>query len=206
MKLSQTLQDLFQTKGPKVTVAEILESSRDKIFGFLLVVFSLPVALPLTPPGISIPFAVIVILIAVQRLFRSGKPTLPPKLLAAEIDLEKNRQFIDLLLRCLRFLEKFSRPRLTFLYKSILNPKISSILIILSAILMAVPFPVTNTPPGFAITLLGLGMVEEDGLFGLAGVVVFAISLLLMLVVLALIATLGWEAVGILERTIKSWI
>lgn len=34
---------------------------------------------------------------------------------------------------------------------------------------MILPIPLTNTPPAFGIFLLGMGMIEEDGIFGFLG-------------------------------------
>ena len=43
---------------------------------------------------------------------------------------------------------------------------------LLSAAVLLLPFPLTNSLPALAIFLIGLGMLEEDGLAGLAGVLV----------------------------------
>ena len=204
MKLSENIEKLFAEKGHEISLSEVLESNQDKVFGFLLVIFSLPVALPLTPPGISIPFAVATIIIAFQMLLSRNKPTLPKKLLEAKMDITKNAKFVQLLLKSLRFAEKFLKPRMQWIYKSILRPKTTAIVVILAAIMMSLPFPVTNTPPGFAITMIGLGMMEEDGLFGLAGVLSFILSIILLLVLGYLVYTFGWEAVNIFKNYLKN--
>jgi hypothetical protein len=204
MKFSEKIEELFQKKGPKVTVAEILESNQEKLYGFLLVIFSLPVALPLTPPGISVPFSIAVVIVATQVFFNKQKIALPSKLLNAEIDISKNKRFVDLMLKTLRFTERFLRPRLGWVFQTVLRPKLSTIVVILAAVMMALPFPVTNTPPGIAITLIGLGMLEEDGLFGLGGIIAFLLGLILLGLLGYLIIILGWEAVDLFKNNIKS--
>ncbi len=63
VKLSNELQRYFfeEQQPPTVTLADILLLAKERIFGFLLVILSLPSALPVPAPGYSTPFGILFI-------------------------------------------------------------------------------------------------------------------------------------------------
>ena len=65
-KLSNELQRYFfeEERPEKVTLVDILLLAQERIFGFLLVILSLPSALPVPAPGYSTPFGVLIFLLA----------------------------------------------------------------------------------------------------------------------------------------------
>jgi hypothetical protein len=66
------------------------------------------------------------------------------------------------------------------------------------ALLLPLPIPLTNTFPAWAILLVACGLLERDGLFVLAGHVVFAAGI-------AYFILLG-ESAQRLMQLLKSWL
>jgi hypothetical protein len=68
-------------------------------------------------------------------------------------------------------MEKILHPRLTFLASGETSRRICGLVILWMAFLLALPLPIpgTNILPALPVVLLGLGLMERDGLFVLAG-------------------------------------
>ena len=71
-----------------------------------------------------------------------------------------------------RWLERISRPRLVLFEGALASRAVGVVLLILSSgLLLAAPF-VGQIPMGVAICLVGLGLVERDGLVVTCGVLI----------------------------------
>lgn len=78
-RLSNELQRFFfeEERPSQVKLADILLLAGERIFGFLFVILSLPSALPVPAPGYSVPFGILIFLLAMQLLVGSKSPWLP---------------------------------------------------------------------------------------------------------------------------------
>jgi hypothetical protein len=83
----------------------------------------------------------------------------------------------------LAWIESLLRPRLDFM-STPRAERLIGILCVLLAILTTLPIPFGHQLPALAVVLIGLGLIERDGLAMLAGVVLGAVGLaaLVMLV------------------------
>ncbi len=75
-KLSNKLQSYFseEEKHENVTLADILLLAVERIFSSLLVILSLPSALPVPTPGYSTPLGVLISLLAIQLISGAKTP------------------------------------------------------------------------------------------------------------------------------------
>ncbi len=82
-RLSQELQRYFleEERPSQVTLADILLLAKERIFGFLLVILSLPSALPVPAPGYSTPFGILIFILAVQLIIGAKIPWLPQRMM-----------------------------------------------------------------------------------------------------------------------------
>jgi hypothetical protein len=80
-----------------------------------------------------------------------------------------------------RRLERFSRPRMAFLDTPIAMRLMGLVLLVLALGLLFAPPFVGQIPLGLAVCLVGLGLVERDGLVVLGGVAIGSIGLTLSL-------------------------
>ncbi|WP_413162385.1 exopolysaccharide biosynthesis protein [Capilliphycus salinus ALCB114379] len=192
-KLSVELQRYFfdEERFPQVTLADILDIAGERVFGFLFVILSLPSALPVPAPGYSVPFGILLFLLAVQLLVGSKRPWFPQGWLNRPIDLKTVQGFLKGGIPWLQKIELISRPRLSFVCTSFPGRIIIGLAIALMAISMMIPIPGTNTLPAIGIFVTGFGLLDDDGAISLGGLVLCVMGAALS----TLILIFGYEAV-----------
>lgn len=177
----------FADAGSEFTIGDLLERIDTKSYGLLLTVSPLPTALPFTPPGFTIPFSILQVVLAAQMLVGRKSPWLPKWILQRRVVSKgKTSRMWAAMPGFMAKFERMLRPRLGFVYEGI-GPNLLAIAVILASLAMAVPFPVTNSICAIGIFMIGLGYLEKDGGFGLVGAL---ISLLSFVVVFGLIVAM----------------
>ncbi|NLV43150.1 MAG: exopolysaccharide biosynthesis protein [Candidatus Hydrogenedentes bacterium] len=206
MKLSENVTSIFAAgeDGAVVSVQTILDRVSVKGFGILLVIFAIPSAMPLPAPGYSTPFGFILVLLGVQLFKGREYPWLPQKVLDRKVGIGEKPRLIKTMIFFLRILEFFIRPRLGFMFNNTLAFRFLATIVILCAGSMIIPIPLTNTTPAFGIFLIGLGMLEEDGLMSIGGVLASLVGLALSATVLIALVFFGWEGIELVRDAIKS--
>jgi hypothetical protein len=192
-KLSVELQRHFfsEERSAQVTLASVLDLAGERVFGFLFVLLALPSALPVPAPGYSIPFGILLLILAIQLIIGRQRPWFPEKWLNHQIPIEKVQGFIKAGLPWLQKIELISRPRLTPICTSLIGRVIIGCAIALMAISMMIPIPLTNTLPAIGIFITGFGLLDDDGAISLAGLVICVMGITLS----SLILIFGYEAV-----------
>ncbi|AFZ52415.1 exopolysaccharide biosynthesis protein [Cyanobacterium aponinum UTEX 3222] len=197
-KLSQELNDYFfvQEREEKITLEEILSLAGERIFGFLLVILSLPSALPIPAPGYSIPFGILIFLLAIQLVIGHKTPWLPDKMLKGAMKTSTARKFVQMGLPWLKRIENLTKPRLTYICTSFSGRIVIGIAIALMAISMMIPIPGTNTAPAMGIFVTAFGMQEDDGFIVLAGL---SLCLIAGVVSASIIFATIWGGLSIID-------
>jgi hypothetical protein len=170
-RLSAELEQFFfdENRSTQVTLADILELAGERTFGFLFVLLALPSALPIPAPGYSIPFGIVMFLLALQMIAGRERPWLPKSWKEKGFDLNQVQKVVQGGTPWLRRAEVFSRPRLTPVCTSYPGRVIMGIAIALMSVCMMIPVPGTNTLPAMGIWLTGFGLLDDDGFISLAG-------------------------------------
>jgi hypothetical protein len=178
-RTSTILTSLAERTSERLTVGDIVAVLRDRAFAVLVVLLGLPNCLPMPPP-IPLVCGLLLALVAVQIIAGRAAPWLPRALLhrsIARVDVERA------VLRAapiFRRLERFSRPRMTMLETAVAVRAIGFVLLVLAVgIIFALPPIVGQIPLGIAVCLLGLGLVERDGLVVIFGLIIGSIGLTL---------------------------
>jgi hypothetical protein len=181
-KLSRELYRYFceEERAAQVDLADFLEITKERIFGFLFVLLSLPSALPVPAPGYSIPFGVVIFLLASQMVFGAQEPWLPQRVRQHQLDLKKVQGILNKGVPWLQRLENVSRPRLSYICRSFGGRVLLGSVIALMSISMMIPIPGTNTLPAIGIFIIGFGLQEDDGVICLAGLVVGFLALIVV--------------------------
>ena len=203
-KLSVELQQYFfnEKRPAKITLRDIINLAGERIFGFLFVILSLPSALPIPAPGYSIPFGILLFLLAVQLIVGSPTPWLPQSWLNHSISLQKVQGIFNSGIPWLQKIEFISRPRLSYICTSIIGRIVVGCAIALMAISMMIPIPGTNTLPAIGIFVTGFGLLDDDGFISLGGLVLCLIGATLS----GLILVFGYEVVKSVIELIKNFI
>ena len=182
-----------------ITLREVIYTLHGRAYLLLILLLALPFITPIPLPGLSTPFGLAIALIAL-RLSLGQRPWLPMKLQRKVLPAGFFGRVFALAEKVLRFFEKFLRPRLTALTDTTLLAQLHALLILVAAValLLPLPIPFTNSFPAWTILLLAAGLLERDGLFILAGYVIFAASVLYFIF-------LG-EATAALLRELAEWV
>ena len=198
-KLSKELNHFFfEEKRPDyVTLENILQIAGDSIFGFLFVVLSLPSALPVPAPGYSIPFGVLMLVLAVQLIIGRQKPWLPHKMASHKIKLETVQKFLKGGIPWLQKIEAITRPRLPYVCTTIPGRFIIGMAIALMSIFMMIPIPGTNTLPAIGIFVVGFGLMEDDGAISLGGL---GICLTAIVLIGSIFTALIWGGSSLIDQ------
>lgn len=200
-RLSDELERFIfeEPRGERVSLAEILVLAGERTFGILFVILSLPSALPVPAPGYSIPFGIVMFLLALQLVAGRHRPWVPERWQARSFDLESVQRLLKAGLPWLRRLESIARPRVSFVCRSAPGRIVIGVAISLMSVSMMIPIPGTNTLPAMGIFVTGFGLLEDDGVISLAGLALCAGGLVLT----SLILIFGYEGVKLGIEALK---
>jgi hypothetical protein len=182
-KVSDSLESWLQGDSDK-TLGSLVELFEEKSFAILFVVLLGVPALPLPTGGVTHVFEIIAVLLALQLIVGRDEIWLPERWRKIEIAGPKQQKFIAGLMRLIRRLERFSRPRLTFLFDHRLSTIVFGLLVLAGTLgaFLAPPFTGLDTLPSLGVVLLSLGVLLEDFFIVVVGLVVGCAGVLLELV------------------------
>jgi hypothetical protein len=121
-------------------------------------------ALPLPTGGATHVFEVIAMLLALQLIVGRDMIWLPKRWRGLDLAGEKRQRSLTALLKVIRFLERFFRPRLRFLFNHRLTNTVFGLLVLGGSLaaFLAPPFSGLDTLPSLGVVLLSVGVVLED--------------------------------------------
>ena len=190
-KLSEILSSIFLSQKSALSYGELVDSLDHHGMAIVLILFSLPSALPVPAPGYSTILSIPLLLIGLRLLSGFDTLWLPQKIRQTPLDPEKFSSLVQHALKAVLFIERFSRARLSLLTSSRWTRPLLGVLILALACSMALPIPGTNTLPAGGIFLIGFSLLEDDGLLLLLGCLYSLAALTLTI----LIITMGYEVV-----------
>ncbi len=163
---------ILQQKGENssISVGEILHILSGKGQSLILLFLSLPFCQPFQIPGLSTPFGLAIAFIGLRMAF--GKRVwLPKRILAKTITPHTLQKITGKTLWLVKKMKRWVHPRLTWLCHYPVLHIINGLLISLLGIFLALPLPIpfSNLTSAWSIFLIGLGVLEDDGVFILIG-------------------------------------
>ncbi len=168
-----------QHRAGTLTLGSLLSALGGASFGWAIVVFSLVAILPL-PPGSTLLTALPLLMTTAQMMLGFDHVRLPGPLSRIAIDPERLRRTVLGLRPVTRRLERVLRPRLTALIAR-RNDRIMGLILFVVAFALFLPVPLSAWFPAISLFVVGVGLVERDGLvvalglgFGLASVALTA--------------------------------
>lgn len=171
---------ITQIEGDHITLRELLTLIGEQGILLLCVVLTLPFLLPVSIPGVSTLFGIVIILLGIS-LVLNRLPWIPKRLMDRPISnahliptLEKG---VDLFAR----IERWMRPRLTKVTQGAFVNRLNGSALSAGGVLLLFPLsfvPFSNTLPAVAILLLALGMLQRDGYFIIGGYVALVLTVL----------------------------
>jgi len=203
--LSDNLEGLVESPGDRIGVRLIADRVGDKGFGILLVILSLPSALPVPAPGYSTPFGIVLMLLGLQMMSGRERPWLPERVLRKEISKEFAGKLVRSANRFLGLAERLIRPRMRWINRKGGRMFLGCV-VLLMASLMILPIPLTNTLPAGVIFLVGVSLSEDDGLVAIGSFLAGLLAAAFYAYIIYLLATVGMEGVVQLKDWIKGLV
>lgn len=202
MKAKQSTQDFsvelnsWYNKNQSKTVGDLLLFFEERSFAVLFLVFMFIPSLPIPTGGITT-FVLIpgTIIASLQMVFGRRALWLPNKINKIPLNSSFLTKAIPFMVRRIRWLEKFSRPRKAYLFdKAFFRTFIGlTVLGLAIAVQIAPPFSFLDTLPSMGIVLIALSIILGDISF-------FIIGLLIGTLGVGLIITLASAIVAFFQR------
>ena len=182
-RLSDQIERWLAGDQPK-TLGSLIEEFKEKSFAIVFVFLLGVPALPLPTGGATHVFEVITMLLALQLIVGRDTVWLPQRWRRLELGGARQQRFIRALLKMIRFLERFSRPRLAVVFEHRLGSSVFGLLVLLSAIgaFVAPPFSGLDTLPALGGVLVSLGVLLRDIAVVVVGVLLGAAGAVLEVV------------------------
>jgi hypothetical protein len=179
-----------------ITLRELLELLGEQSLLLFCAVLCVPFMLPVSIPGVSTVFGLVIILIGVGVTL-NRLPWLPGRLMKREILREHLLPALEQGAKTFDRLERWVKPRLKQLTTGAAINRFNGLVLTFAGVLLIFPLglvPFSNTLPAACIVLLAIGMLQRDGYFIMAGYVALVITVIYF-VGLALLLAAGGHAI-----------
>ena len=184
----------------KVTLHEVMEVLGERASGLLIIILALPFCAPISIPGLSVPFGLVILFIA-ARYAVGLPPWLPARLLATKLPPKFFRAVLEGASRFIGWIERRLKPRWPWWTGSRARLRFHTAMVGFCGLLLLLPLvgiPFTNTLPALVIVIGMLGMMERDG-------IAIASAYGLLVVTLAYLGMFATVVVEVFER-VKHWL
>lgn len=200
-KLSEELHQLAERFAErKVTLREVMDVLGVRASGLLIIILALPFCAPISIPGLSVPFGIIILFIAAR--FAVGLPPwLPQRLLAMQLPPRFFRAVLEGASKFIAWIEKRLKPRWPWWTATPGRLRWHAAMVGFCGFLLLLPLvgiPFTNTFPALVIVIGMLGMMERDG-------VAIAAAYALLVVTLGYLGMFAGVMVELFQR-VHHWL
>lgn len=161
------LQEILdQTDSHIWTIRDLFQAIKGKGYPCLVVLLSLPFCQPIQIPGFSTPFGIILIFIGLRMIF-GRRIWWPQWMLKQQISPKLLKAIVEKSLRFFHFLTPLLHERWSWICNTPFFYRMHGGFITLMGFYLALPLPIplSNILAAWALFLVGLGILEDDGLF-----------------------------------------
>ena len=171
----QTLEEGLKILGDSIKKAPL--SLRDVFYVLkgkgrclLLAVLSIPFCQPIQIPGLSLPFGLLIAFIGL-RMFFGRRVWLPKALLDKAIKKSLFEKISKKVLSFEHAIRSLIRPRCLWICHGAICEQLHGLVICILGILLSLPLPIplSNLLAAWSILLIAIGILEDDGIFIIAG-------------------------------------
>jgi hypothetical protein len=194
-RTSDLLVAAVQGESERVTIGEIVDALDNRAFGLATLLFAIPSIIPM-PPGVPTVVGIALLIVSIQMVLGREDLWLPSLLSKRSFS---RKALVDGFLKIkpqLGLIEHLARPRLLALTGRLATVLIGIVILAMAVVLILPLPPGGNFPPALACAVLGMGLVERDGvivLVGLAVTIAASIAAAFLLGVLIHYAPAAWS-------------
>ncbi|MFI5347411.1 MAG: exopolysaccharide biosynthesis protein [Elusimicrobiota bacterium] len=176
MPAAAHLRRLRETLTGPVTLGDLVARLGKEGLGLLAFLISLPFLQPIPLAGLGTPIGLMLMALGVQLALGREAPALPRFVAERRLEKETVDRLLNAAERILGAVEKIARPRWSFAARS---PRTYGTALVLLGFILAVPIfvPFGNPITAAPLALIGLALLEDDGLLGLLGLTGTAVTL-----------------------------
>lgn len=176
-RASDLLRDWRDDPGEK-TVGGLIDTMGMKSFALLFIVLLGLPALPLPTGGITHVLEVVAMLLALQLVFGRSSVWLPQRWRKVQFEDGAGAKFIDGLITSTTKLERFSKPRLRWMFGHWWSDVLYGVAVLGGALaaFLAPPFTGLDTVPAMGVVILSVGVIMEDMIYVAAGFVLILVA------------------------------
>ena len=157
---SRVLEEVIrQAPAEYVTIGWLTSTLHRHSFGIIMLSLGL---LATTPVGSTVPGLILAIM-AVQLITGRAEPVFPQFIMTRRLPTKQLLWLCDRAIHVLKYLEKAVHPRWPMTFE-MAKRAVGVIVLLLTAVLLLMPVPLSNVAPAAVISLISLAYVEEDGL------------------------------------------
>lgn len=167
------------------TLGDLVATFKGKSFAMLFVLLLGVPALPLPTGGATHVMEVIAGLLSAELIAGRRDVWLPQRWQRLELAGPRQRRFLAGLMRLIRRLERFARPRWRFVFHHRTSQRVFGLLVLggSAGAFFAPPFSGLDTLPALGVVILSLGVLLEDVVIAAVGVLIGLAGVLLELTV-----------------------
>ncbi len=159
---SALLEDLLDAfPNESVAFGELIDRLDLRAHGVLLLVLALPMCIP-NVPGISTVFGVLMLLPAIQLVFGSRRLWVPARARAWTFSRLALERTLHATMPTLKRIEVLIKPRLARLTRFPVTILVG-LQTLLMALILILPIPFANWPPGITVAITALALLQRDG-------------------------------------------
>lgn len=163
---------------------EILHILSGKGRILILLLLSLPFCQPLQIPGLSMPFGLVIAFLGL-RMALGKHAWLPKSILKKTVTSHTLQKITEKTLRLIEKMKRWVHPRLIWMCQGPVMQIVNGLIIALLGIFLALPLPIplSNMSAAWSIFLIGLGLLEDDGVFVLVGYIISLLTVVFFIAV-----------------------
>ncbi len=178
----------IKTKG-SITLHEIITTLGERAFGMSILLFCIPNCLPIpNVAGLSALTGIPIIIIGLQMIIGRSYLWFPLSISQKKFSSGYLQTILEKSAHYVKKTEILLHPRLQFMSGKLIK-RILGIMFVLFATIMSLPIPFGNFLPGLAMALMAIGIIEHDGLTILIGMLVGALTTVIMFTAASAILT-----------------
>jgi hypothetical protein len=170
---SDQLESWLTSKKPR-TILSLNEVFAERSFAITFLIFMALPALPIPTGGITHVFEIIVMLLCLELIAGRRTIWLPKRWQNKEVPGAIKRKLLPILMRRVRWFEKYSRSRLGWLINHPMSLRFLGLIILVLTVFafIAPPFSGLDTLPAMGVFVISLGLVLNDVIILILGLIV----------------------------------
>ncbi len=178
---SELLMNLVeQGKDEYVNFSDFASILGPKAFAILMIICSAPLVVPIPIlPGLTAIFGIPMTIFSFQMLIGKKIPSMPKFISNKQISRESFDKITIKVSRWSKMIEQYFKHRMVFLLENFFFMKTVELCMFVSALIIALPIPGANWVPSISVLLTAFGILMNDGLitligliFGVAGIII----------------------------------